>query len=140
MYPMFVAALLTITRTQKQLRCPSTDEWIQKLWYIQSMEYYSALKKSTFELVLMRWMNLEPIVQGEVSQKEKDKCCILTHVSEIQKDGTDEFIFRSAMEKQTQKTNLRTWLGGEEEGGEMYGGVTWKLTLPYVKQIVSFAV
>ena len=47
------------------------------------MEYYSALKKSTFELVLMRWMNLEPIVQGEVSQKEKDKCCILTHVSEI---------------------------------------------------------
>ena len=73
---MFIAALSTIARTWKQPRCPLTDEWI-KLWYIYTMEYYSA-KKS--ESVLMRWMNLEPITQNEVSLKEKDKYRILTHI------------------------------------------------------------
>ena len=65
--PMFIAALFTIARTCKQPRCPSSDEWIKKLWYIYSMEYYSAIKRNTFESVLMRWMNLEPIIQSEVS-------------------------------------------------------------------------
>ena len=60
--------------------CPSTDEWIKKLWYICMMEYYLAIKRNTFESVQMEWMNLEPIIQTEVSQKEKDKYCILTHV------------------------------------------------------------
>ena len=69
---MFIAALFTIARTRKQSRCPSTDEWIKKLWYIYTMEYYSAIKRKEFESVLMRWMNLEPIMQSEVSQKEKD--------------------------------------------------------------------
>ena len=69
---MFIAALSTIARTWKQPRCPLTDEWI-KLWYIYTMEYYSAIKRNTFQSVLMRWMNLEPIIQSEVSQKEKDK-------------------------------------------------------------------
>ena len=77
--PLFIAALYTIARTWKQPRCPSTDEWI-KLWYIYTMEYYSAIKRNTFESVLMRWMNLEPIIQSEVSQKEKDKYHILTHI------------------------------------------------------------
>ena len=76
---MFTAALVTIARTWKQPRCPSTDEWI-KLWYIYTMEYYSAIKRSTFESVLMRWMNLERIIQSEVSQKDKDKYCILMHI------------------------------------------------------------
>ena len=58
-----------------------TDEWIKKLWYIYTMEYYSDIKRNAFELVLMRWMNQEPIIQSEVSQKEKDKYCILTRVS-----------------------------------------------------------
>ena len=66
---MFIAALFIIARTWKQPRCPS-DEWIRKLWYIYTMEYYSAIKKNTFELVLMRWMKLESIIQSEVSQKE----------------------------------------------------------------------
>ena len=74
---MFITALLTIARTWKQPRCPLTDEWIQKLWYIYTMECYSALKKNTFESVLMRWMNLEPIKQSEISQKDKDKYHIL---------------------------------------------------------------
>ena len=67
---MFIAALLIIARTWKQPRCPSADEWIRKLWYIYTMEYYSAIKKNAFESVLMRWMKLEPIIQSEVSQKE----------------------------------------------------------------------
>ena len=65
------------------------------------MEYYSAIKRYAFESVLMRWMNLEPITQNEVSQKEKDKHCILTHIYGIKKNGTIEFIHRAAMEKQT---------------------------------------
>ena len=68
---MFIAALFTIARTWKQPRCPSADEWIRKLWYIYTMGYYSAMKKNTFESVPMRWVELEPIMQGEVSQKEK---------------------------------------------------------------------
>ena len=63
---LFIAALLTIARTWKQPRCPSTNEWIKKLWYIYTMEYYSAIKRIAFESVLMRWMNLEPIIQSEV--------------------------------------------------------------------------
>ena len=79
---MFTAALFTVSRTWKQPRCLLIDEWIKKLWYIYTMEYYSAIKRNTFESVLMRWMNLEPIILREVSQKEKDKYCILTHISE----------------------------------------------------------
>ena len=78
--PMFIAALFIIAKTWKQPRCPSADEWIRKLWYIYTMEYYSAIKKNTFESVLMRWMNLEPIIQSEVSQKEKHQYSILMHV------------------------------------------------------------
>ena len=73
--PMSAAAPFTIARTWKQPRCPSSDEWIKKLWYIYTMEYYSAIKRNAFESVLMRWMNLEPIIQSEVSQKEKNKYC-----------------------------------------------------------------
>ena len=61
-------------------RCPLTDEWIKKLWYMYTMGYYSAIKRNTFESVLMRWIDLEPIIQSEVSQKEKNKYCILTHI------------------------------------------------------------
>ena len=73
--PLFTAALFTVARTWKQPRCSSRDEWIKKLWY--TMEYYSAIKRNAFESVLMRRMNLEPIIQSEVSQKEKDKYHIL---------------------------------------------------------------
>ena len=76
---MFIAALFIIARTWKQLRCPSADEWMRKLWYIYTMEYYSAIKNS-FESVLMRWMKLEPIIQSEVRQKDKDHYSILTQI------------------------------------------------------------
>ena len=74
------ALLFTIARTWKQTRCPLADKWIRKLWYIYAMEYYSATKRNTFESVLMRWMKLKPIIQSEVSQKEKHKYCILRHI------------------------------------------------------------
>ena len=80
--PMFIAALFIIARTWKQPRCPSADEWKRKLWYINTMEYYSAIKKNTFESVLMRWMKLEPVIQSEVSQKERHQYSILTHIVE----------------------------------------------------------
>ena len=77
---MFAAALFIIPRTWKQPRCPLTEEWKKKLWYISTMEYYSAIKRNTFESVLMRWLNLQPNIQSEVSQKEKYKYHILTHI------------------------------------------------------------
>ena len=78
--PMFIAALFIIARTWQQPRCPSADEWIRKLWYMYTMEYYSAVKKNSFESVPMRWVKLEPIIQSEVSQKDKDQCSILMHI------------------------------------------------------------
>jgi len=66
---MFISALFTIPRTWKQSRCPSADEWIRNLWYIYTMEYYSAIKKNTFESVLLRWMKLKHIINSEVSRK-----------------------------------------------------------------------
>ena len=81
--PLFIVALFTIARTWKQPRCPLTDEWIKQFWYIYTMEYYLAIKRNTFESVLMRWMNLEPTIRSEVSQKEKDKLHILMHICGI---------------------------------------------------------
>ena len=77
---MFIAALFTIGRTWKQPRCSPADEWIRKLWHIHMVEYYSAIKKNAFVSVLMRWMKLEPIIQSEVSQKEKHQYRILMHI------------------------------------------------------------
>ena len=81
--PLFFAALFTIVITWKQPRCPLTDEWIKKLLFIYTMEYYSAIKRNAFESVPRGRMNLEPIIQSEVSQKEKDKYCILIHICRI---------------------------------------------------------
>ena len=80
---LFTAALFTIARTWEQPRCPLTDGWIKKWWYIYTMEYYSAIRRNASESVLMRWMNLEPVIQSEVSQKEKDKYLILMHICRI---------------------------------------------------------
>ena len=74
---MFIAALFTIARTWKQPKCPLTDEWI-KMWHMYTMEYYSAIKRN--ELFVVRWMDLESVIQSEVSQKEKNKYRMLTHI------------------------------------------------------------
>ena len=78
--PMFITTLFIIAKSWKQPRCPSADECTRKLWYIYSMDYYSAIKKNSLELVLMRWMKLVPIIQSEVCQKDKDQYSILRHV------------------------------------------------------------
>ena len=77
---MFITALFTIARAWKQPRYPLADEGIRKLLYICTMEYFSAIKNNAFESVLMRWMNLEPIIQSEVSQKEKHQYSMLMHI------------------------------------------------------------
>ena len=73
---MFIAALFTITRTWKQPKCPSTEEWIKRLWYLYTMEYYSAIKRNKLGSFVKTWMDLETVMQSEVSQKEKNKHCI----------------------------------------------------------------
>ena len=80
MYPNVDRSTVYNSQDMEATRCPSADEWIRKLWYIYTMEYYSAIKKNTFESVLMRWMKLEPIIQSEVSHKEKHQYSILTHI------------------------------------------------------------
>ena len=83
------------------------------------MEYYSAITRNAFESVLVRWMNLEPTIQSEVSQKEKDKYHILMHIYKIQKNGTEEFIHRQQWRNRHRK---QTYGHGERGGeGEMYG-------------------
>ena len=78
--PMFTAALFTIARAWKQPKCPSTDEWIKKMWHIYTMEYYSAIKRNKIQLFVVRWMDLESVIQSEVSQKEKNKYHMLKHI------------------------------------------------------------
>ena len=77
---MFTAAIFTIARTWKPPKCPSTDEWIKKMRHIYTMECYSAMKRNEFELFVVRWMDLESVIQSEVSQKEKNKYYMLTHI------------------------------------------------------------
>ena len=68
---MFIAAPFKIARTWKQPKCPSTDEWIKKMWPIYTMEYYSAIKVKEIELFVVRWIDLESVIQSEVSRKRK---------------------------------------------------------------------
>ena len=77
---MFIAALFTIGRTWKQPKWPSTDEWLKKMWHIYTLEYDSAIKRNEIELFVERWMDLESVIQSEVSQKEKNKYRMLTHI------------------------------------------------------------
>ena len=77
---MFIAALFTLVRTWKHPMCPSTDEWIKKMWHIYTMEYYSVIERNKIELFVVSWMDLESVIQSEVRQKEKNKYCMLTHI------------------------------------------------------------
>ena len=117
--PVFITALFIIARTWKQPRCPSSDEWVRKLWYIYTMEYYSAIKKDTFESVLMRWMKLEPIIRSEVSQKEKHPYSVLTHIYGIYKDGNDNPVCETAKETQMYRTVF--WTRWERERVGWFG-------------------
>ena len=78
--PAFWQDVIGTTGKSEQPRCPSTDGWIKKFWHIHTTEYYSATKRSESESALARWMNLKPVIQSDVGQKEKNKYCILTHI------------------------------------------------------------
>ena len=82
---MFIATLFTIARTRKQPTCPSADEWIRKLWYRYTMEYYSAIKKNAFESVLVRWMTQEPIIQNEVTERKTPIQYINTYIWNLER-------------------------------------------------------
>ena len=104
---MFIAALFIISRTWKQPKCPSADEWIRKQWYIYTMEYYSDIENNTFESVLMRWMKLEPIIQNEVSQKGKHQYSILawTRLSNL----TFTFHFHALEKEMATHSSVLAW-------------------------------
>ena len=108
--PVFIAGLFTIARTWKQPKCPSTDEWIKKIWYIHTMEYYSAIKRNEFESVLVRWMKLEPVIQNEVSHKEKQISYNNTYIWDLE-NGTDEPICRAG-----KRRRCREWTCGHSRG------------------------
>ena len=120
---MFIAAVFTKARTWKQPKCPSTDEWIKKMWHIYTVEYHSALKGNEvelfvwhiytveyhsalkgneIELFVVRWMDLESVIQSEVSQKEESKYHMLTHIYGIlKKNGSEEPRGRTGIKTQT---------------------------------------
>ena len=102
-------------RSWKRPKCPSTDEWIKKMWYISTMEYYSAIKWNKIGSFVETWMDLETVIQSEVSQKEKNKYRILKHICGTQKNGTDELVCRAEFETQMQRTNV--WTPRGDSGG-----------------------
>ena len=95
--PMFIAALFTIARLWKQPKCPLTDEWIKKMWYIYTMEYYSAIKRNEIGSFLEMWMHLETVIQSEVSQREKQISYINAYMWNLE-NGTDELVCRGETE------------------------------------------
>ena len=116
---MFISALFTIARSWKQPKCPSTDEWMKKMWYIYAMEYYSAIKRNKTESFVESWMDLETVIQSEVSQKENNKYCISMHICGIQKNGTDEPVCRTNRDIDVEDKCMDT------KGGKRPAGWLW---------------
>ena len=97
---MFIAALFTITRTWEQPKCPSTEEWIKKMWYIYTMEYYSVIKKNKIMPFAAAWMDLEIVILSEVSRTERDKYHMISLICGILKNDTNE-LFTKQTDSQT---------------------------------------
>ena len=116
---MFIAALFTIDRTWKQPNCPSTEEQIKNIWYIYTVEYYSAIERNEIRSFVEMWMDLETVIQSEVSQKEKNKYCISMHICGIQKKGIDDLICKAKIKTQMQRTNV--WIQREKGGYDELG-------------------
>ena len=93
--PVFTAALFTIAKTWKQPKCPPTEEWIKKMWYIYTMDYYSAIKKNKIMTFAATWMDLEIVILSEISQTEKDKYHVISLICGNLKRGTNELIYKT---------------------------------------------
>ena len=96
---MFLTALFTITKTWKQPKCPLTDEWIKKMWYIHTMEYYSSIKRNEIMPLAAIWMDLEIIILSEASHTEKDKYHMISW--NLKKSGTNELLYKTEIDPQT---------------------------------------
>ena len=107
--PMLISPLFTIAKARNRLRCPLTDVWIKKLWYIHTVEQYSTIKRNAFESVLMRQMNLEPIIQSEISKKEKNKYNILMHIYGMQKVLMNLFTGQQWRYRHREQTYIQGW-------------------------------
>ena len=130
MYPNFTVALFTITRIWKESTCPLTDEWIKKIWYIHTMNITQLQKNYALESVLMRQMNLEPITQSKVRQKEKNKDCISTHLWNLE-------TYLQGNNRDADIENRFVDTEEEAEGGRNLESSTETYTLPYGKQIAN---
>ena len=97
---MFTAALFTLAKTWKQPKCPLAEEWIKMIWYIYTVEHYLAIKKNETVPFADMWMDIETVIQHEVSQKEKNKYHLLMHICGIRKSGIDELICKTKIETQ----------------------------------------
>ena len=114
-----------------QPKCPSTDEWMKKIWYICTMEYYSAIKRNEIGSFVEMWMDLETVIQSEVSQKEKNKYCILTHICGIKKNATDEPVCKAEIETDVENKHMDTKGGSGGQGG----GMNWEIGIDIYKLI-----
>ena len=123
--PMFTEAHFTIVRTWKQSKCSSTEEWIKKMQYTYTKVYYSAIKRNKIGSFAEMWMDVETVMQSEVSQKEKNKNCLLT-ICGIQKNGTDGPICKAGIDRQTE------WTCGHEVGVKERVGRMGRLGLTYI--------
>ena len=134
--PMLSAALFTLAvNNWKQARCPSADEWIRKSWYLYTKDYFAAIKRNAFESVLMRWMNLEPIKDSEVSHKEEDKYRTLTHTYIWNLERCYQWSCIQGSKGDTDVKNRPLDSVGQGEDGMIWGNSTETYTLPNVNQM-----
>ena len=136
MHPNVHSSTIYNSQVMEATKCPLTDEWIKKMWYIYTMEYYSTIKRNEIGSFVETWMDLETVIQSKVSQKEKNKYRILTHICGIQTNGTDELVCKAEIETQMQRTNVWT------PRGEWGVGMNWEIgtniyTLICIKQITN---
>ena len=124
--PMFTAALFTIARSWKQPKCPSTDEQIKKMWYIYKMEYYSAIKRNDIGSFVVRWMDLETVIQSGVTQKEKNKYRILTHIFGLRKMVQMNWFAGQNLRRRFREETYGH-KAGKAAGGGGGGGMNWEI-------------
>ena len=130
MYPNVHCSIICSSQTWKQPECPSTNEWIKKIWYLHTMEYFSAIKRNEFESVVVSQRNTEP-------QKEKNKYHILAHIYRIQKNYTDKAISRDRMDTKLQRMDLWTQQGKERVGWIEKVALTYICYQVYIRQLVG---